>query len=117
MMRIYQARVARKASRKAITENTTTGIIAWIRTYNRLQLIFALGSLAFSIALLFIGTYVYFDASIMGPSAIERSTVYDTILSLYGISEADFSMLFPVTPASMAGSTHFRVVNCKYHHL
>lgn len=129
MMRHYQNRVARKASRKAILEGASTGVIAWVRTFNRFQLCLALGSLATSVLLLFIGTYVYFDASIISAAAPEngtgggnkRTALYDTILALYGIDETAFSMLYPdsdivqrLPGTSNSGNNNFKLINCKF---
>ena len=126
MMRHYQNRVARKASRKAILESASTGVIAWVRTFNRFQLCLALGSLATSVLLLFIGTYVYFDASIISTrnsenSSNQRTALYDTILALYGIDETAFSMLYPdsdivqrLPGTSNSGNNNFKLINCKF---
>lgn len=112
MIRLRQARLQRKASRKAITQSATTGLIALIRHYNRALLVLTLSSLALSILLLFIGTYVYFDASIVGDATLQaRTPTYDAIMRAYGINETDFAVLFP---AHFPGSSvNFKFINCK----
>lgn len=100
-MRRGISRAERRASRKQISQ-TAPGIFQLIRLFNRFELIFSLLALGLSVALLFIGTYVYFDSSIQQQSdASEAATTgltefYDSILRFYGINTTDFTMLFPV---------------------
>lgn len=125
MMRHNQSRVARKASRRALLRSTPTGVIAWIRTYNRLQLGLALASLALSVLLLFTGTYVTFEASLqVGPRSEAQRPLTDTLLALYGITEADFGMLYPAERPllnstlssegrSITNNSNYKLTNCK----
>ena len=149
MFRIHQSRLYRKASRKAIFDDTinnnnnnnnnnntndnnnNASIIAYIRHYNRVLLGLICASLISSILLLFIGTYVYFDASIVGDAAIiatiikstgvGRTSTYDAILRLYGINETDFSVLYPAHSSILAinsdsnhSTMNLKLTNCKY---
>ena len=115
-MRQIQVRSARKASRKAIEATTSSGPIEWQRYLSRAQLAFTLAALIASIVLLFIGTYVYFDASIADPQSTKssRNAAYDAILRLYGINEVDFVALFP--DAGRHSHHHFKMLNCKSLH-
>ena len=109
-MRQYQARASRKATRIAIERTTSTGLIGTIRHYNRFALYITLAALIASIVLLFIGTFVYFNASIEPNDGTQSSSmIIDKILYIYGINEADFRALLPME----RHFDHLKLNNCK----
>ncbi|XP_027195070.2 uncharacterized protein LOC113789700 [Dermatophagoides pteronyssinus] len=125
--------VQRKSSRSIMIDNNENsfGILSFFRLYSKFMLGFSLFSLCLSIVLLFIGTYAYYEAHMMGttssssslPSTLTITTTsninktnesninlqfYRSIMNFYGINETDLSMLYQIdTIIPMDDFNHF----------
>ncbi|KAH9511943.1 uncharacterized protein LOC124498822 [Dermatophagoides farinae] len=103
-----------KSSRSMIDNENSTGILSIFRYYSKFMLGFSLFSLSMSIVLLFIGTYAYYEAHMIGTTTTTTTTTtstttsnidtnnesninlqfYRSIMNFYGINEINLSMLY-----------------------